>query len=179
MIQEKLQVIVCFVAIKGTVANGHKFINDVIDKGVKAIICEEVPEKRTTDVTYIVVDDANKALAISASNFYDNPSNKLKLIGVTGTNGKTTIVTLLYNLFKKAGHKAGLLSTVKVLINKQEFPATHTTPDPVTINKYLDEMVKNDVEVCFMEVSSHGIDQKRSEGLEFTGGILPTFLMII
>ncbi len=160
-----------FVAIKGSVADGHQFINDVIDKGVKAIICEDVPKERVQNVTYIVVNNANKALAISASNFYDNPSRKLKLIGVTGTNGKTTVATLLYNLFKNAEYKVGLLSTVKVLVDEQEFLATHTTPDSVAINKYLDNMVNADVEFCFMEVSSHGIDQKRSEGLEFAGGI--------
>ena len=115
--------------------------------------------------------DANTALAVMASNFYDNPSSKIPLIGVTGTNGKTTIASLLYQLFKKAGYKVGLLSTVKVLVDDVEFKATHTTPDSVTINRYLDKMIDAGVDFCFMEVSSHGIHQKRTEGLAFTGGI--------
>ena len=115
--------------------------------------------------------DANTALAVMASNFYDNPSSKIPLIGVTGTNGKTTIASLLYQLFKKAGYKVGLLSTVKVLVDDVEFEATHTTPDSITINGYLDKMIEAGVDFCFMEVSSHGIHQKRTEGLVFTGGI--------
>ncbi|MFT5145828.1 MAG: UDP-N-acetylmuramoyl-L-alanyl-D-glutamate--2,6-diaminopimelate ligase [Polaribacter sp.] len=115
--------------------------------------------------------DANTALAVMASNFYDNPSSKIPLIGVTGTNGKTTIAALLYQLFKKAGYKVGLLSTVKVLVDDVEFKATHTTPDSITINRYLDKMIDAGVDFCFMEVSSHGIHQKRTEGLVFTGGI--------
>ena len=115
--------------------------------------------------------DANTALAVMASNFYDNPSSKIPLIGVTGTNGKTTIASLLYQLFKKAGYKVGLLSTVKVLVDDVEFKATHTTPDSITINGYLDKMIDAGVDFCFMEVSSHGIHQKRTEGLVFTGGI--------
>ena len=115
--------------------------------------------------------DANTALAVMASNFYENPSSKIPLIGVTGTNGKTTIASLLYQLFKKAGYKVGLLSTVKVLVDDVEFKATHTTPDSITINRYLDKMIDAGVDFCFMEVSSHGIHQKRTEGLVFTGGI--------
>ena len=115
--------------------------------------------------------DANTALAVMASNFYENPSSKIPLIGVTGTNGKTTIASLLYQLFKKAGYKVGLLSTVKVLVDDVEFKATHTTPDSITINGYLDKMIDAGVDFCFMEVSSHGIHQKRTEGLVFTGGI--------
>ena len=115
--------------------------------------------------------DANTALAVMASNFYDNPSSKIPLIGVTGTNGKTTIASLLYQLFKMAGYKVGLLSTVKILIDDVEFKATHTTPDSITINGYLDKMIDAGVDFCFMEVSSHGIHQKRTEGLVFTGGI--------
>jgi len=117
------------------------------------------------------VADANTALAVMASNFYENPSSKIPLIGVTGTNGKTTIAALLYQLFKKAGYKVGLLSTVKVLVDAIEFKATHTTPDSITINGYLDKMIEAGVDFCFMEVSSHGIHQKRTEGLVFTGGI--------
>ena len=160
-----------FVAIKGTVSDGHKFIDDVISKGVSVIVCQDLPLQRNNEVTFVVVRDSNEALAIMASNFYDNPSEKLKLIGITGTNGKTTIATLLYNLFKNAGYKSGLLSTVKVLVDDQEFPATHTTPNSIIINTYLQKMVAAGVEFCFMEVSSHGIDQKRSEGLNFDGGI--------
>ena len=160
-----------FVAIKGTITDGHQYIDAVIEKGVIVIICQEVPKIKNANVTYVEVLDANKALAIIASNFYDNPSGKLKLVGITGTNGKTTIATLLYNLFKKAGFKTGLLSTVKILVDEQEFAATHTTPDSITINSYLQKMVDAGVAYCFMEVSSHGIDQKRSEGLLFDGGI--------
>ena len=160
-----------FVAIKGTVADGHEYIDAVIEKGVTAIICQDAPAKKIANVTYVEVLDANEALAIIASNFYDNPSQKLKLVGITGTNGKTTIATLLYNLFKNAGYKTGLLSTVKILVDTQEYAATHTTPDSITINTYLQKMVEVGVRYCFMEVSSHGIDQKRSEGLHFDGGI--------
>ncbi len=126
---------------------------------------------KKTGITYIQVADANVALAIMASNFYENPSNKMPLVGVTGTNGKTTIASLLYQLFKKAGYKVGLLSTVKILVDDVEFKATHTTPDSVTINSYLDKMIDAGVDYCFMEVSSHGIHQKRTEGLTFAGGI--------
>ena len=126
---------------------------------------------KKTGITYIEVADANVALAIMASNFYENPSKKMPLVGVTGTNGKTTIASLLYQLFKKAGYKVGLLSTVKILVDDVEFKATHTTPDSVTINSYLDKMIDAGVDYCFMEVSSHGIHQKRTEGLTFAGGI--------
>lgn len=160
-----------FVATKGTVVDGHQFIDKAIAFGAKAIVCEELPESVIETVTYVQVDDSQKALAIMASNFYDAPSENLKLVGVTGTNGKTTIATLLSQLFQKAGYKIGLLSTVKVIIDQQEYPATHTTPDSLTINKYLSEMNDAGVEYCFMEVSSHGIDQKRTSGLYFTGGV--------
>lgn len=160
-----------FVAVKGTISDGHKYIDDVVSKGASAIVCSDLPENRSAEVTYVLVKDSNEALAYVASNFYDNPSQKLKLVGVTGTNGKTTVATLLYNMFKNAGYKVGLLSTVKVMVDVQEYPATHTTPDSVTINKYLDMMVNDGVDFCFMEVSSHGISQKRTEGLYFEGGI--------
>ncbi len=160
-----------FVAIKGTVSDGHKYIDDVVANGASVVICQELPEVKNANATYVQVANSNEALAIIASNFFGNPSKKLKLIGVTGTNGKTTIASLLYTLFKKAGYKVGLLSTVKVLVNDKEFAATHTTPDSITINRFLNDMVLNGVEFCFMEVSSHGIDQKRSEGLDFDGGI--------
>lgn len=160
-----------FIAIKGTVVDAHKFIPSVIDKGVSVIVCEDLPDNLNPKVVFVVVKDSQEALAIMADNFYGNPSEQLKLVGITGTNGKTTIATLLYNLFKKAGFKVGLLSTVKVLVNDQEYTATHTTPDSLAINGYLKEMVDNGVTHCFMEVSSHGIHQKRTKGLSFVGGV--------
>ncbi len=160
-----------FVAQKGLLVDGHNYIDNAIDKGALAILCEQIPVERQKHVTYVQVEDANTALAIVSSNFYDNPSSKLQLIGVTGTNGKTTIASLLYALFKKAGKKVGLLSTVKIMVDTVEYPATHTTPDSLSINKFLNEMVAADVEYCFMEVSSHGIHQKRTEGLDFRGGV--------
>ena len=160
-----------FVAIRGTVSNGHDFIEKAINLGAIAVVCDTFPEVIVTGITYIQVKDTNAALAFMAANFYDNPSAKLQLIGITGTNGKTTIATLLYQLFQKAGYKVGLLSTVKILVNDIEYKATHTTPDSLTINKYLNEMIDNDVDYCFMEVSSHGIHQKRTEGLHFAGGV--------
>ena len=160
-----------FVAVKGTVVDGHDYIEMAVKQGALAVVCQRIPEKRKERVTYIQTDDTNKALAIMSSNFYGVPSDNLKLIGVTGTNGKTTVASLLYALFKKAGYIVGLLSTVKILVNNKEFAATHTTPDSLTINRYLREMNDEGVEYCFMEVSSHGIHQKRTEGLNFAGGI--------
>ncbi len=160
-----------FVAIRGTVTDGHEYIQKAIDLGARAIVCEELPELVVNGVTYLQVNDCNSALAVIASNFYENPSKNLKLIGVTGTNGKTTVTTLLYNLFKKAGFKVGLISTIKVLVDDIEHKATHTTPDVITINDYLSKMNDVGVEYCFMEVSSHGIHQKRAEGLYFEGAI--------
>ncbi len=160
-----------FVAQKGVTVDGHKYIETAIKSGAIAIVCEDLPAHLVEGVTYIQVLDSNSALAIIASNFYDNPSQKIKLIGITGTNGKTTIATLLYDLFKKSGYKVGLLSTVKILVDETEFAATHTTPNSVSINHYLNEMVHDGVDYCFMEVSSHGIHQKRTEGLHFSGGI--------
>lgn len=160
-----------FVAIKGSIVDGHKFIDLAINQGVVAVICETMPKKLADGVTYVEVDNSNKALAFMASNFYDSPSENLKLVGVTGTNGKTTVASLLFQLFKKAGYKVGLLSTVKIMVDTIEHKATHTTPDSLTINKYLSEMNAAGVEFCFMEVSSHGIHQNRTEGLRFEGGI--------
>ncbi len=160
-----------FVAQKGTSVDGHLYIDKAISLGATTIICEELPIRLEANITFIQVEDSNKTLAIIASNFYDNPSSKLKLIGVTGTNGKTTVASLLYQLFKKSGYKTGLLSTVQILVDTTVFNATHTTPDSVTINYYLHQMVLLGVDYCFMEVSSHGIHQKRTEGLEFDGGI--------
>lgn len=160
-----------FVAIRGTVADGHDFIQKAVDSGARAIVCEELPQLMVNGVTYLQVDNCNSALAVIAANFYGNPSKNLKLVGVTGTNGKTTVTTLLYNLFKKAGFKVGLISTIKVLVDDKEYKATHTTPDVLTINNYLSKMNEVGVEFCFMEVSSHGIHQKRAEGLHFEGAI--------
>jgi UDP-N-acetylmuramoyl-L-alanyl-D-glutamate--2,6-diaminopimelate ligase len=160
-----------FIAQKGIRFDGHSYIEKAISLGAAVIICEDFPTHKKEGVTYVQVSDANLALAIMASNFYNNPSRILPLIGVTGTNGKTTIASLLYQLFKKAGYKVGLLSTVKILVDETEFKATHTTPDSVTINSYLDKMIESGVDYCFMEVSSHGIHQKRTEGLTFTGGV--------
>lgn len=160
-----------FVAQKGTLVDGHLYIDKAIDSGATSIICEDLPSNKKEGITYVQVVDSNVTLAIIASNFYGNPSQKLNLVGVTGTNGKTTIASLLYQLFHKAGYKSGLLSTVKVIVDKKEYKATHTTPDSITINQYLLEMVEAGVDYCFMEVSSHGIHQKRTEGLDFSGGI--------
>ena len=160
-----------FVAIRGTISNGHDFIEKALNQGAAVIVCDTFPDLIVNGVTYIQVKDTNLALAFLASNYYNNPSQNLKLVGITGTNGKTTIASLLYQLFKKAGYKVGLLSTVKILVDEEAFPATHTTPDSLTINYYLAEMNKAGVEFCFMEVSSHGIHQKRTEGLIFSGGI--------
>jgi UDP-N-acetylmuramoyl-L-alanyl-D-glutamate--2,6-diaminopimelate ligase len=160
-----------FVAQKGVSVDGHLYIDKAISLGAIAIICEDLPSDKQSGITYVQVKDSNVALAILASNFYENPSSKLVLIGITGTNGKTTVASLLYQLFRKAGYKVGLLSTVKILVDGVKFKATHTTPDSVTINNYLDKMIDAGVDYCFMEVSSHGIHQKRTEGLTFAGGV--------
>ncbi len=160
-----------FVALKGTLSDGHQFIDNAIEKGAIYVVCEELPATLKKEVSYIQVEDSHKALAEMASAFYDNPSSKLKLVGITGTNGKTTIATLLYQLFQKAGYKTGLLSTVKIKVDEETFKATHTTPNPLMLNDYLNKMVQKGVTHCFMEVSSHGIHQKRIEGLTFAAGI--------
>ena len=160
-----------FVAIRGTISDGHDYIGKAISLGAVAIICETFPEDLTNGITYIQVKDSNKALAYMAANYFGNPSQNLKLVGITGTNGKTTIASLLFQLFKKAGFKVGLLSTVKIMVDDVEYKATHTTPDSITINHYLKEMIDTGVEYCFMEVSSHGIHQKRTEALHFAGGV--------
>lgn len=160
-----------FVAIKGTLTDGHLYIEKAVNAGAKAIVCETLPEQLVNGITYVEVKDGNTALAVMASNFYGNPSKNLKLVGVTGTNGKTTISSLLYQLFKKAGYKVGLLSTIKIMVDETEHKATHTTPDALTINENLGLMNEAGVEFCFMEVSSHGIHQKRTKGLVFEGAI--------
>lgn len=160
-----------FIAQKGTLSNGHDYIEKAIELGAIAVIYEDNPATFHEGITYVKVDDANDALAHIAANFYSNPSSKLTLVGVTGTNGKTTIATLLHQLFTKAGYKVGLLSTVKILIGDTTYPATHTTPDSITINRFLNQMVQEGCTHCFMEVSSHGIAQKRTAALDFKGGI--------
>ena len=160
-----------FVAIKGSITDGHQYIDSAIEQGAIAVVCHVLPSDMAKHVTYIQVNDSSRALAIMAANFYGNPSENLKLVGVTGTNGKTTIASLLYQLFKKAGYKVGLLSTVKIMVDNTEHAATHTTPDSLTINGYLKKMNDEGVEFCFMEVSSHGIHQNRTLGLKFEGGI--------
>lgn len=160
-----------FAAVKGTQIDGHQFINMAIEKGAKAILCEQLPASLVDEMVYIQVENSSKALGELASAFYDHPSSKLKLVGVTGTNGKTTTVTLLYNLIKKLGYSAGLLSTVRNYINDEIIEATHTTPDAVQMNKLMKQMVDAGCEFCFMEVSSHAIDQHRIAGLDFTGAV--------
>ena len=158
-------------AQRGWQVDGHDYIEKAISNGASVVVCEELPTSVSDSVTFIEVDNSSSALAVMASNYYGNPSSKLKLVGITGTNGKTTVATLLYELFLKANKKVGLLSTVKVMVNAKEYKATHTTPDSIAINKHLANMVAEGVEYCFMEASSHGIHQKRSEGLTFAGGI--------
>lgn len=160
-----------FVATKGTQADGHKFIEQAILKGATAIVGEKLPKERKEQVTYVRVKDSSHALGIIASGFYDHPSTKLKLVGITGTNGKTTTATLLYKLFLELGYNTGLVSTVENRINDEAIPATHTTPDPVQLNALLQRMVEGNCDYVFMEVSSHAIVQQRIAGLDFTGGV--------
>jgi UDP-N-acetylmuramoyl-L-alanyl-D-glutamate--2,6-diaminopimelate ligase len=167
----KIEINDIFVAIRGSISDGHDFIEKAILQGAVAVICDTFPDTIENGITYVQVKDTNSALAFMAANYFGDPSQKLKLVGITGTNGKTTIASLLYQLFKKAGYKVGLLSTVKIMVDDVEYKATHTTPDSITINHFLKEMVENEVEYCFMEVSSHGIHQKRTEALHFVGGI--------
>ena len=160
-----------FVAVKGTVVDGHDFIETAINNGAVAVICENLPAHITGEVSFIMVSNSAVALGLAAANFYDKPSAKLKLVGVTGTNGKTTVATLLYQLFRDLGYKCGLLSTVENQINGQVIPSTHTTPDQIELNRLLDDMVAKGCDYCFMEVSSHSVVQHRIEGLRFSGGI--------
>lgn len=160
-----------FVAIRGTQVDGHQFIDKAIELGADAVLCEELPEKLSDHVTYVQVESTEDAVGKVATLFYGNPSHKLKLVGVTGTNGKTTIATLLYNMFRKFGYKVGLLSTVCNYIDDVEVPADHTTPDPIELNELLAKMVEAGCEYAFMECSSHAIYQKRIGGLKFAGGL--------
>ena len=160
-----------FVAIKGTHHDGHAHINDAVKHGAVAVLCEQFPDVLADKVVYVLCENTRRSLATVASQWYDTPSKALKLIGITGTNGKTSVATMAYQLFDKMGFATGLLSTVEVIINKKIVPSTHTTPDPLTINKHLSEMVAAGVTHCFMEVSSHGIDQDRIADLHFSGGV--------
>ncbi|MFH1004971.1 MAG: UDP-N-acetylmuramoyl-L-alanyl-D-glutamate--2,6-diaminopimelate ligase [Bacteroidota bacterium] len=160
-----------FIATCGTQNDGHEFIKQAIIAGAVAVVCEEFPSHIDKNVTYIKVNDSNESLGIIASNFFDNPSEKLKIIGITGTNGKTTVATLLYYLFLSLGYNVGLLSTIVYRINEKTFRATHTTPDAIQINQLLMQMVNAGCEYCFMEVSSHAVIQKRISGLNFSGAV--------
>ena len=160
-----------FIAMKGTQVDGHKFVPKAIELGAKALMCEDMPEEKAEGVTYVQVESTEDVVGKVATTFHGNPSTKLKLVGVTGTNGKTTIATLLYNMFTKMGHKCGLLATVCNYIIDEAIPADHTTPDPIELNRLLDRMVQAGCEYAFMECSSHAIAQKRIGGLTFAGGI--------
>ena len=160
-----------FFAVKGTQVDGHDYIEGAIEKGASVIVCEKLPRKKAENVTYVKVDNSAYVLGVGASNFFGNPSEKLKLVGVTGTNGKTTIATLLYRLFTEAGYSCGLLSTIENIVNRDVVPSTHTTPDPIELNTLLQQMVDKGCEYAFMEVSSHSVAQDRIAGLHFAGGI--------
>lgn len=160
-----------FFAIPGTVADGHDFIEKAIANGAVAVVCERLPETLVEEVTYVRVDDAAKSLGLCAANYFDHPSEKVKVIGVTGTNGKTTCVSLLYKLFRLLNRPTGLLSTVVNKINDRQIPATHTTPDAISLQRLLREMADHGIEYCFMEASSHAIHQHRVTGLKFAGGV--------
>jgi len=160
-----------YVAVSGNIVDGHIFIDEVIEKGAKTIIYEQEPKEFISGVTYVKVDNTHSAIGIISSNFYGNPSHKMKLVGVTGTNGKTTTATLLHQLFRDLGYKAGMIGTVVNKINDKSYEAIRTTPDPVTLNELMAEMVDDGCEYCFMEVSSHSISEKRISGLRFVGGI--------
>ncbi|MHB8259809.1 MAG: UDP-N-acetylmuramoyl-L-alanyl-D-glutamate--2,6-diaminopimelate ligase [Bacteroidia bacterium] len=160
-----------FIAIRGTAVDGHNYISRAIEAGANSIICEDLPADRLENISYLKVKDTSNALGIIAANFYDNPSQKIKIVGVTGTNGKTTTVTLLYNLFKSLGYTVGLLSTVKNRIHNEELPATHTTPDAISLNELLTKMLEKGCQYVFMEVSSHAVIQNRVTGVTFVGGV--------
>jgi UDP-N-acetylmuramoyl-L-alanyl-D-glutamate--2,6-diaminopimelate ligase len=160
-----------FIAVRGTASDGHQFIDAAISKGASAIICEELPATTKEGVTYVRVADSRHALAIMAGNFHGHPDRRLKLSGVTGTNGKTSVATLLYKLFRVLGYKCGLISTVEIRIGANVVPSTHTTPDPIRLNELLAAMVDEGVTHCFMEVSSHAVVQERIAGLQFVLGI--------
>lgn len=160
-----------FIAVKGTAADGHAYIGKAIELGAKAVVCEDMPQELVDGVAYVRLANTEQSVGQIATNFYGDPTSKLKLVGVTGTNGKTTIATVLYNMFREMGHKTGLLSTVCNYIDGEAYPTEHTTPDPVTLNAMLAKMVEAGCEYCFMEVSSHSVVQNRIGGLRFVGGM--------
>jgi UDP-N-acetylmuramoyl-L-alanyl-D-glutamate--2,6-diaminopimelate ligase len=160
-----------FLAVPGIQADGHDFINEATEKGASVIVCERLPENLDGQVTYVVLEDIRKMLSGIVSNFFEHPDKKMTLIGVTGTNGKTTIATLLYNLAIKIGKKAGLISTIEYKINEESFPSTHTTPDILSLMRMFSKMVENGCSYVFMEVSSHAVEQGRVEGLDFDGAV--------
>lgn len=160
-----------FIAIKGTLQDGHAFIDQAIKSGASAIVCESLPENMKSGVTYVAVANSSEALGIIAANFYDNPSTKLKLVGITGTNGKTTVATLSFDLFRKLGYSVGLISTISNRIDNETIVSTYTTPDALTLNKLLNDMVSRGCAYCFMEVSSHALEQHRVKGVEFSGAV--------
>ena len=161
----------CFFAVVGTASDGHNYIPMAVERGAKAIVCQRLPESLSDDVAYIVVEDTNEAMAMMAAAYYDHPSEELRLVGVTGTNGKTTTATLLYDMTMAMGYRAGLISTVVYRIGEERIPSTHTTPDAIRLNAMMRRMVDSGCDYCFMEVSSHSIVQHRIDGLKFTGGL--------
>ena len=168
-----------FVAINGNRLDGNQFIIQAIKKGAKVILCKKLPVNISKEITYVKVKDVRESLALICSNYYDNPSKKIKLIGITGTNGKTTTANLMFQLFGLFDYKVGLISTNKIIIDTKQINSNLTTPDPLTINKVLYKMVELNTQFCFMEVSSHSIQQKRITGLSLVQEFLQTFLMII
>ena len=160
-----------FVAVRGTQVDGHDFIGKAVEAGASAIVCETLPQELKEGVTYVRVANAMEALAIVAANFFDHPSRKLKLVGITGTNGKTSVATLLFRLYRSMGQKSALISTVETRIGQRTIPSTHTTPDAVRLNELLAEMAAERVTHCFMEVSSHSVVQERITGLHFAVGV--------
>jgi len=160
-----------FIAVRGTIHDGHQYIRACVESGATAIVCEEIPENPVEDVTYVRVANSSLALGYIASSWFGNPSSRLKLVGITGTNGKTTTVTLLHRLYRELGYHAGLLSTIMNRIDEDQIPASHTTPDAIQLNELLDRMVSRGCDYCFMEVSSHAVVQNRISGLHFAGGI--------
>lgn len=160
-----------FIAVKGTQVDGHNFIDKAIEQGAKSIICQDLPDQILSGITYVAVKNSAEALGIVASNFFQNPSAKIKLVGITGTNGKTTVATLLFNLFRLLGYSTGLLSTINNRIDNSVIASTHTTPDAIQLNELLAQMVSSGCDYCFMEVSSHAIDQHRVKGIQFSGAV--------
>ncbi|HLF35790.1 MAG TPA: UDP-N-acetylmuramoyl-L-alanyl-D-glutamate--2,6-diaminopimelate ligase, partial [Cyclobacteriaceae bacterium] len=160
-----------FVAVRGTQTDGHRFIGMAVDRGASAIVCETIPDNPAGGISWVQVKDSQEALGIIASNFYNNPSRSIRVVAVTGTNGKTTTVTLLYNLFVKLGYATGLISTIHNRINSRVLSSTHTTPDPIQLNQLMSEMAAEGCTYCFMEASSHALEQRRMAGLKIQAGV--------